>query len=200
MMANKKDNYKKIRTDIINGKKRCIYMKPKGKREYVKSKGEFVLLSVYIKKMQKKMKIKGGVLSCFGCTKKTSSPVTATADIGIFDITQAAQVDDGEIQPVPNNTSYKDEEDGAWVSMISKRNNKRYYYNPITNETRWTLPPGLNVHVPSNSRPERTVLTTFVDINTGKELTGNYREIKPYNGNVRKKIDIFENKLNKSKM
>ena len=60
-MANKVVNYKKIRTDIINGKKRCIYMKPKGKREYVKSKGEFVLLSVYIKKMQKKMKIKGGV-------------------------------------------------------------------------------------------------------------------------------------------
>ena len=62
-MANKKDNYKKIRTDIINGKKRCIYMKPKGKREYVKSKGEFVLLSVYIKKMQKKNKkrvVRGG--------------------------------------------------------------------------------------------------------------------------------------------
>ena len=59
-MANKVVNYKKIRTDIINGKKRCIYMKPKGKREYVKSKGEFVLLSVHIKKMQKKMKIKGG--------------------------------------------------------------------------------------------------------------------------------------------
>ena len=59
-MANKVVNYKKIRTDIINGKKRCIYMKPKGKREYVKRKGEFVLLSVYIKKMQKKMKIKGG--------------------------------------------------------------------------------------------------------------------------------------------
>ena len=59
-MANKVVNYKKFRTDIINGKKRCIYMKPKGKREYVKSKGEFVLLSVYIKKMQKKMKIKGG--------------------------------------------------------------------------------------------------------------------------------------------
>jgi len=38
-------------------------MKPKGKREYVKSKGEFVLLSVYIKKMQKKMKIKGGFLN-----------------------------------------------------------------------------------------------------------------------------------------
>ncbi len=28
-MANKVVNYKKIRTDIINSKKRCIYMKPK---------------------------------------------------------------------------------------------------------------------------------------------------------------------------
>lgn len=43
-------NYKKIRTDIINGKKRCIYMKPKGKREYVKSGGEFVSLSAYLNK------------------------------------------------------------------------------------------------------------------------------------------------------
>ena len=63
-MANKKDNYKKIRTDIINGKKRCIYMKSKGKREYVKSKGEFVLLSVYINATQKKNKkrvVRGGV-------------------------------------------------------------------------------------------------------------------------------------------
>ena len=62
-MANKKDNYKKIRIDIINGKKRCIYMKPKGKREYVKSKGEFVLLSVYINATQKKNKkrvVRGG--------------------------------------------------------------------------------------------------------------------------------------------
>jgi hypothetical protein len=53
-------DYKKIRTDIINGKKRCIYMKPKGKREYVKSGGEFVLLSAYIKTLQKKNKKKGG--------------------------------------------------------------------------------------------------------------------------------------------
>jgi hypothetical protein len=53
-------DYKKIRTDIINGKKRCIYMKPKGKREYVKSGGEFVSLSAYIKTLQKKNKKKGG--------------------------------------------------------------------------------------------------------------------------------------------
>ena len=52
-MANKIVNYKKIRTDIINGKKKCIYMKPKGTREYVKSKGEFVLLSVYAKRVAK---------------------------------------------------------------------------------------------------------------------------------------------------
>jgi hypothetical protein len=43
-------DYKKIRTDIINGKKRCIYMKLKGKREYVKSGGEFVSLSAYLNK------------------------------------------------------------------------------------------------------------------------------------------------------
>jgi Arc/MetJ-type ribon-helix-helix transcriptional regulator len=55
-----KVDYKKIRTDIINGKKRCIYMKPKGKREYVKSGGEFVSLSAYIKTLQKKNKKKGG--------------------------------------------------------------------------------------------------------------------------------------------
>ena len=73
-MANKVVNYKKFRTDIINGKKRCIYMKPKGKREYVKSKGEFVLLSVYIKKMQKKMKIKrGGDKSFVGPTRPSQS-------------------------------------------------------------------------------------------------------------------------------
>jgi hypothetical protein len=58
-MADKMD-YKKIRTDIINGKKRCVYMKPKGKREYVKSGGEFVSLSAYIKTLQKKNKKKGG--------------------------------------------------------------------------------------------------------------------------------------------
>ena len=52
-MANKKDNYKKIRTILVYGKKKCIYMKPKGTREYVKSKGEYVLLSVYAKRVEK---------------------------------------------------------------------------------------------------------------------------------------------------
>ena len=52
-MANKVVNYKKIRKDNVNGKERSIYMKPKGKREYVKSKGEYVLLSVYAKRVEK---------------------------------------------------------------------------------------------------------------------------------------------------
>ena len=75
-MTNKIINYKKIRTDIINGKKRCIYIKLKGKREYVKSKGEFVLLSVYIKKMQKKYKNKGG---------EGSTPLKMENPFGIYD-------------------------------------------------------------------------------------------------------------------
>ena len=44
-------NYKKVRTVFINDKKKVIYAKPKGTREYVKSKGEMVLLSAYLKKV-----------------------------------------------------------------------------------------------------------------------------------------------------
>ena len=46
-------NYKKVRTVFINDKKKVIYAKPKGTREYVKSKGEMVLLSAYLKKVEK---------------------------------------------------------------------------------------------------------------------------------------------------
>ena len=46
-------SYKKVRTIFINDKKKVIYMKPKGTREYIKSKGEMVLLTSYLKKIQK---------------------------------------------------------------------------------------------------------------------------------------------------
>ena len=46
-------SYKKVKTVVIFDKPKCIYMKPKGTREYVKSKGEMVLLSAYIKKAEK---------------------------------------------------------------------------------------------------------------------------------------------------
>ena len=66
-----KVNYKKIKMLIINGKKRSIYMKANGRREYVKSKGKFVLLSAHLKKVanivakkllksKKTKKIRGG--------------------------------------------------------------------------------------------------------------------------------------------
>ena len=42
-----------MRTVFINDKKKVIYMKPKGTREYVKSKGEMVLLTTYLKKVEK---------------------------------------------------------------------------------------------------------------------------------------------------
>jgi hypothetical protein len=45
-----KVNYKKIKMLIINGKKRSIYMKVKGRLEYIKSKGKFVLLSAHLNK------------------------------------------------------------------------------------------------------------------------------------------------------
>jgi hypothetical protein len=58
-------SYKKVKTVLVYGKKKCIYMKPKGTREYVKSKGEYVLLPVYVKRVakiaaKKLVKIKNG--------------------------------------------------------------------------------------------------------------------------------------------
>ena len=46
-------SYKKVKTVLVYGKKKCIYIKPKGTREYVKSKGEYVLLPVYVKRVAK---------------------------------------------------------------------------------------------------------------------------------------------------
>jgi hypothetical protein len=46
-------SYKKVRTVFINDKKKVIYAKPKGTREYVKSGGEMVLLNVYLKRVEK---------------------------------------------------------------------------------------------------------------------------------------------------
>ena len=51
-------SYKKVKTVLVYGKKKCIYMKPKGTREYVKSKGEYVLLPVYVKRVAKKIAAK----------------------------------------------------------------------------------------------------------------------------------------------
>jgi hypothetical protein len=113
-------DYKKIRTDIINGKKRCIYMKPKGKREYVKSGGEFVSLSAYIKTLQKKNKKKGG-----------------GDGEGDEDVPQTHRYFGPEPSPVsspvnsPRNNTKEPLPDG-WVEKISTINNEIYYEYPDT--------------------------------------------------------------------
>ena len=179
-MANKIVNYKKIRTILVYGKKKCIYMKPKGKREYVKSKGEFVLLSVYIKKMQKKMKIKGGVFSClgFGCknnskkiSKKNSEinskeSRTVKVDLGFLDITRRSPEDED-----------KDEDKDAWVKIFSPTHDRPFYYNTKTRKASSTLP--VTTFKPSIRRFESKDLTN-VDVDTGNELRGKFREIKTF--------------------
>jgi len=57
---NKIEQYNKIKTVIINGKKKCIYMKPRGTREYVKYNKEFILLNRYIKLISKNLKKQKG--------------------------------------------------------------------------------------------------------------------------------------------
>jgi hypothetical protein len=127
-MTNKVD-YKKIRTDIINGKKRCIYMKPKGKREYVKSGGEFVSLSAYIKTLQKKNKKKGG-----------------------------GDGDEGEYYPVPDNSPVNSPRNYSttpqlpegWTKQMSTTKGHPYYRNNATGETTWNHPSSMVKRVPSN--------------------------------------------------
>ena len=51
-------SYKKVKTVFVFGKPKCIYMKPRGTLEYVKSNGEMLLLSAYIKKAEKKEAMK----------------------------------------------------------------------------------------------------------------------------------------------
>ena len=177
-MANKVVNYKKFRTDIINGKKRCIYMKPKGKREYVKSKGEFVLLSVYIKKMQKKMKIKGGVLSCFGFGCKQNSKInskinsknspTVTAEL-VFDNT-GADDDRTHIVPPPNTPRVVS---SKWGMLMSTTHNKPYFFNRHTGERRWDLPedamvsPRIREYYNKTSKPPTKTTSIYVNDDSG---------------------------------
>jgi hypothetical protein len=140
-------DYKKIRTDIINGKKRCIYMKPKGKREYVKSGGEFVSLSAYIKTLQKKNKKKvGGMLKCFGigkkaCNDEREEDTFVSAELGfVNNRTQDHQVDPhNNPHNNPRNITTKPQPD-EWVEMQSRSKNASYLFNRSTGESRWKQP------------------------------------------------------------
>lgn len=75
---NKKIQYNKIKTVLINGKKKCIYMKPRGTREYVRHNKEFILLNRYLKLISKKLKKqKGGFFGrCFGNERSCKSKST----------------------------------------------------------------------------------------------------------------------------
>lgn len=133
-------SYKKVRTDVINGKKRCIYMKPKGKREYVKSNGEFVLLSAYMKAIQKKYKNKGGMFfaNCFGKTcKKPEHNNNVRADL-VF-------------APQELNTEQyqEDQPNDYYVPYNSPRNNKKNeeYYIDRKGNIVWERPENISDYI-----------------------------------------------------
>ena len=46
--------YDKVKTRVIEGKKKCIYKKPKGNKEYVKGFGKMRSVESYIKLCKKK--------------------------------------------------------------------------------------------------------------------------------------------------
>ena len=79
-------SYKKVKTVLVYGKKKCIYMKPKGTREYVKSKGEYVLLPVYVKRVakiaaKKLIKNKNGKKKLRGGENKTKTKTVLSLQV-----------------------------------------------------------------------------------------------------------------------
>ena len=84
---NKTVQYNKIKTVIINGRKKCIYMKPRGTREYVKYNKEFILLNRYIKLISKKLKKqKGGTRIEQATQQNTERDSSPNNDKDSFDL------------------------------------------------------------------------------------------------------------------
>ena len=46
--------YNKIKTSLINGRKRNIYTKKNSRKKYIKSKGRMINLKTYLKTVKKK--------------------------------------------------------------------------------------------------------------------------------------------------
>ena len=96
-------SYKKVKTVLVYGKKKCIYMKPKGTREYVKSKGEYVLLPVYVKRVakiaaKKLIKNKNGKKKIRGGEHKTKTDKTKTVlSLQVMDVNNKTVLDLCEI-------------------------------------------------------------------------------------------------------
>ena len=84
---NKIVQYNKIKTVIINGRHKCIYMKPRGTREYVKYNKEFILLNRYIKLISKNLKKqKGGTRIEQATQQNTERDSSPNIDKDSFDL------------------------------------------------------------------------------------------------------------------
>ena len=84
---NKIVQYNKIKTVIINGRNKCIYMKPRGTREYVKYNKEFILLNRYIKLISKNLKKqKGGTRIEQATQQNTERDSSPNNDKDSFDL------------------------------------------------------------------------------------------------------------------
>lgn len=84
---NKIVQYNKIKTVIINGRNKCIFMKPRGTREYVKYNKEFILLNRYIKLISKNLKKqKGGTRIEQATQQNTERDSSPNNDKDSFDL------------------------------------------------------------------------------------------------------------------
>ena len=139
MNKNKIVQYNKIKTVLINGKKKCIYMKPRGTREYVRHNKEFILLNRYLKLISKKLKKqKGGVLSCLGSncfsfkSNKSKPPpphYEITADLGFDQNGKVVVYPDQNHQRKPSVSYLADHDKLDITNRVWKGNNLSAWLN-----------------------------------------------------------------------
>jgi hypothetical protein len=133
--------YKKIKTILVYGKKKCIYMKQKGTREYVKSKGEYVLLPVYVKRVakiaaKKIVKIKNGKKKLRGGGSQLSLKVQVThcgnmhvADSShVLDLCTIRKLDTELVLLSEENMQKRRSPGGKIVTMVKINDKDKSYY------------------------------------------------------------------------
>ena len=132
---NKIIQYNKIKTVLINGKKKCIYMKPRGTREYVRHNKEFILLNRYLKLISKKLKKQKGGVGCFGLrcfSRRTNDSSKKNDDVSVeADIVFNGTIETLNEQQYPTLVS-TEQENMIWnVDDVSNRNKLLSLNKPI---------------------------------------------------------------------
>jgi len=185
-------SYKKIKTIIVYGKKKCIYMKPKGTREYVKSKGDFVLLSVYIKRVakiaeKKLVKIKNGKKKLRGGEGELSLPRAPCEheNAGLINL-YSDEYYDSKLIIIKKIKKIIEQKDGGICIIQRDGGRKKHYKIDETGEIKLIIDP-------KEKRVPKQGTYLFYDYDKGYDY---YIDCDVFNKDLVKKDDIIYRELN----